>query len=820
MWNRCELIEDPATPGDVTEPIERVLRDSQPDDAVLLYFAGHAEMPRRGDQYTDLELVMRRSKRDGRSHFLELHKLYDLLRDHPSHLKAVVLDCCNSGRVPALGDDDAEVTQAAARVPDWAGYVLTALHRNDPSQSAHATSNAFGPDYTAFSGALVNLFEDGVPDGPDVFDFQYVREVLRERLWLQDHPLPGLVETTGSGRFPILENAATVRIDEQARARLAALPLTELAEQWAAPEDTERHALNRVINDLFRDNSAHTRDFVHALHCTCPHDSHVQGRVLDKIRSAPVGTRAQTTALLLAEECGDCAVAGGELLENAARTSGTELADVRRAWGESAELTIDDVLVRCAPPQDLAELTRRFLADPRSDSDTAAAFTLLEAFGTQRSAEDVRTLLALLHDAERTPEADAVLDGAALGRDPADAARLAAHIAGSAPDTARTVDHRVARRRRPRELAAYAAARGDVDRAEEVLTAVSADRSLGTLVRLAAALHSQGMHAAGRAAAQAAMARDDTAAAPATVLDTLGGGDAEWRRDVVGDVRDHVSEHLPAAELAAFFRWRGHRLDLLDAAVTARSAAAVARFYRDALDAGADDLAELIASRAAALSSDSGELMTFVRDGEVDGRGPAEVVFGQLHHRRDGDTLGNMLVLWTQKANRPARLRKDEDALLGRVADDASANTLARTASLLAGKMQPDLAQRLLRRALEHPQRFSPQEIAALLVPLSVARQRRVFSHAAKPGIELLRRLYALYQRQDEKITIGYFAELVVVVRANPDIAADLREEIIGETDTFIADERIEVNQQEYVGWLREFGAAEHADRFLNRVAL
>lgn len=814
LWTTCVLIQDPVRPGDVTKRIAEELKNCRSEDAVLVYFVGHGEMPRRGDQHIDLELVMRSSRKIGRSDFLPLHQLYHILEETGASQQTVLLDCCYSGRVASLGSVDDEVF-GIRQMRKNSACVLTALRYDELDQTAHARRDAEGIEYTAFSGTLIDLLNQGFADGPEVLDLQRVSDELEYNLVRQGHPQSQLRQSVGkASRVSLLENRAIPRLDQTTREHLTTFSMTALVAEWACPQTESSYVLAQFVGELLRD-SERAGGFAHCAHGDDEFERDQQERIVDAIVSGPLDSAGATIGLLLKGACPQCALVGRELLHRMIRVGGAKLTNVDQAVGTISASVKDDALARSAPPRDLVGLTADLIHKPRSETDSARAFELLHAFGTSRSDDEVRQLLVLLRRAVRPLEADTVLGGAVLGRDPDDIAAFVEQVRSIDPELGTAVEVRVARRRPPHVLAAYAATLEDQNR-QALLESVTRYRSFNVLVRLAVALHGRGMHPAGREAVRLALTRERTGDAAATVLDVLAADEQGWRSEVVEDVRGFLCTSLPADELWTFFR-RHKRLDVLGAVVKERQVHVddLVVFYH-AARADDPDLAAEIATRLAARGKNSSVLLQFLRQGEKDGSGPAEQMLHVLSTRPVEDTVASVLISWNTPANRPERLRENDDALLGRMAESATADNLIKMAQLVAESPQPDLAHRLVRRALAQPGSFAPGDVVTLLSWLSVHRGRNL----RKFGHELFNTLHSGYEHQDERFAIPYFAELVAGLDADRRVAKVLHEEIVDRTDGFIAEEEIGANYREYVRYLREFGAFEHAEQFLRRVTL
>lgn len=189
---RCAVVPDPAD----ARTAWRALRDAADaaEDTLLVYFAGHGLLGTRGELYLTMA--------DTDPEELRVTGLeYDVLREVVSQCGAdnriVILDCCFSGRaVPALGT-------ALSQTAIEGTYVLA---------SAPPNGVALAPDgaaHTAFTGELITLLRDGVPEGPELLGLgELYRRLLRTAV---RHGLPRPV-CSGTGTADLLalaRNAAT-----------------------------------------------------------------------------------------------------------------------------------------------------------------------------------------------------------------------------------------------------------------------------------------------------------------------------------------------------------------------------------------------------------------------------------------------------------------------------------------------------------------------------------------------------------------------------------------------------------------------------------
>ncbi|MFE4832232.1 caspase family protein [Streptomyces sp. NPDC056672] len=170
---RVHRIPADAGPAEAIAAVEQACADVP--GTVLLYFVGHGLLGPRDELYLATGLSM---SADSVSAAVPYRTLRDLLGESGSGA-AVVLDCCFSGRADSpRGRADSGLTPYR---PDGSFLLSSASH--------YALS--FAPDgepYTRFSGELLELLEEGDPNGP---------------LWLtMDHLYAALAREADSGTRP------------------------------------------------------------------------------------------------------------------------------------------------------------------------------------------------------------------------------------------------------------------------------------------------------------------------------------------------------------------------------------------------------------------------------------------------------------------------------------------------------------------------------------------------------------------------------------------------------------------------------------------
>ncbi|TJZ59098.1 hypothetical protein FCH28_02895 [Streptomyces piniterrae] len=186
-----------ANPGDWTEVLRAVRTAAEEaTDTLLVYYSGHGLLEEtRGDLFLGLP-----HSEQGRSYTgLPYSALRDVLLTVRSRRHVVILDCCFSGR--ALG-----TMSGPASIADQAEIEGSYLLAASPE-----TSFALAPEgepHTAFTGELLRVLHDGVPDGPDLLDLDTIYHTMRVALRAKGRPLPQKRDRNTAGRLALSRNAA------------------------------------------------------------------------------------------------------------------------------------------------------------------------------------------------------------------------------------------------------------------------------------------------------------------------------------------------------------------------------------------------------------------------------------------------------------------------------------------------------------------------------------------------------------------------------------------------------------------------------------
>ncbi|MFI2031105.1 caspase, EACC1-associated type [Streptomyces buecherae] len=191
---RMKVVSDPATVEDVTLPIRKAAELAT--DTLLIYYAGHGVL--HGN--SELHLTHRATHRHYSETAVRYATLRGILLEHRATIgrRVVILDCCYSGNaVEGLSSHEVDDLVAIE-----GSYVMTATPRN---ALAMAPS---GEPYTAFTGELLNVIRQGVPDRAEQqhLSLDDVYAAIRRSLGKRNMPLPGKQDSHDVGKLPFIRN--------------------------------------------------------------------------------------------------------------------------------------------------------------------------------------------------------------------------------------------------------------------------------------------------------------------------------------------------------------------------------------------------------------------------------------------------------------------------------------------------------------------------------------------------------------------------------------------------------------------------------------
>ncbi|MBF8185566.1 caspase family protein [Nonomuraea sp. K274] len=187
----CTVVRDPELATDMLDPVREAAAAAE--DTLVVYFSGHGLLDDSGELY----LTLPESDRDRMYTSVRYAYLKDQLLDSRARHKVVILDCCYSGRaLGAMGaDDEVRLADSAAMSGT---YVMAA---------ANDTARVVG-EYSAFSGELISLIRNGIPDQGAMLTVDVLFKTVREALHNKGLPIPQKRERDFGADLPLFYNKA------------------------------------------------------------------------------------------------------------------------------------------------------------------------------------------------------------------------------------------------------------------------------------------------------------------------------------------------------------------------------------------------------------------------------------------------------------------------------------------------------------------------------------------------------------------------------------------------------------------------------------
>ncbi|WP_081913118.1 DivIVA domain-containing protein [Glycomyces sp. NRRL B-16210] len=149
----------------------------QAEDLLLVYYSGHGLVDTDGE----LHLAQPQSARPPLLPWsaIPFARLYETIRRARASIKVVILDCCYSGRAIGGMSDEEDIL---GKIQITGSFTLTSSPANSVSLAPE------GARYTAFTGALLEVLENG---SPGAGEFLALHDIYRELLRIsRDRSLP------------------------------------------------------------------------------------------------------------------------------------------------------------------------------------------------------------------------------------------------------------------------------------------------------------------------------------------------------------------------------------------------------------------------------------------------------------------------------------------------------------------------------------------------------------------------------------------------------------------------------------------------------
>jgi Caspase domain len=172
----CIVIADPLQPIDIVGPLARAAEAAK--DTLIVYYAGHGLL----DEERSLYLALTGSSADGADYTATAYRVIrKRVFESPAMRKIVILDCCYAARAFGMGDTIANITEKATIDGT---YLLAAAAENKEALA--------DPDepHTAFTGEFIKLLREGITEGPEFFEMDYIYRKLHDILTNRNMPVP------------------------------------------------------------------------------------------------------------------------------------------------------------------------------------------------------------------------------------------------------------------------------------------------------------------------------------------------------------------------------------------------------------------------------------------------------------------------------------------------------------------------------------------------------------------------------------------------------------------------------------------------------
>jgi caspase domain-containing protein len=170
---------------------------AEASDLLLVYYAGHGLI---GSDSHELYLALQGSRQDDPFYTaLPFDGIRRAMRNSPARTRVLILDCCFSGR--AIDDVMADSSSVLLGQLEVAGtFLLTATPANILAMAPIGARN------TAFTGALLAPFRDGIPDGPELLTLDDLYRATLRIAQVTGLPKPQRRETATANQLVLARN--------------------------------------------------------------------------------------------------------------------------------------------------------------------------------------------------------------------------------------------------------------------------------------------------------------------------------------------------------------------------------------------------------------------------------------------------------------------------------------------------------------------------------------------------------------------------------------------------------------------------------------
>lgn len=246
----CERVPDATGPGAVLSAVRTAAKEAE--DLLLVYYAGHGLLDRQGNLF--LGLADSPKSLDEFWQAIDIRDIRKLMTDEsPAANRILILDCCFSGRAfEAMGGGAADSVIEDMGVSGT--FTMTSTSEN---AKAHAPE---GAQHTAFTGALIDLLDGGISDGPEYLTLDAIYENVRAALLSTGSPEPKRRCVDSTGMLALVRNRAWFSGPTASTGRTEATPAARHRELSAHPSYSMiRRLLGWYIRECLPDPQTNQR---------------------------------------------------------------------------------------------------------------------------------------------------------------------------------------------------------------------------------------------------------------------------------------------------------------------------------------------------------------------------------------------------------------------------------------------------------------------------------------------------------------------------------------------------------------------------------
>ncbi|WP_405652774.1 caspase domain-containing protein [Streptomyces sp. NBC_00019] len=190
------LVDDPATPADIMQPLKQAAEDAE--DILLVYYSGHGQL---SGENSELHLTLTGSEPEAPWSSLPFSYVADIIKQSGASTKVVVLDCCYSGRAHSdLMSDPSQLVKDQLAVEGL--YCLTSAPKHRRSKAPD------GDTYSAFTDYLLDTLKSGIPTAGPLLRMTDIYGDVRKRMRATKFPLPEQCNKKEAGDFSLTRNRA------------------------------------------------------------------------------------------------------------------------------------------------------------------------------------------------------------------------------------------------------------------------------------------------------------------------------------------------------------------------------------------------------------------------------------------------------------------------------------------------------------------------------------------------------------------------------------------------------------------------------------